>query len=141
MDAWVWWLVAALVLGILEVAAGGSLVFLMLAAGAAAAALAAAAGGGTAVTVAVFSLVSVAMLAVVRPVARRHLRQPSAIRTGVDALIGGDALVLERVDARDGRVKLAGEIWSARSFDGSSVHEPGATVQVIQIEGATALVA
>ena len=39
------------------------------------------------------------------------------------------------------RIKLAGEIWSARAYDGQSVFEPGTRVQVLQIEGATALVA
>ena len=62
-------------------------------------------------------------------------------RTNVAALVGAEALVVEAVDGQDGRIKLAGEVWSARSYDGQSVFEPGTRVQVLQIDGATALVA
>lgn len=141
MEPWAWWLVAALGLAIIEVITGGALVFSMLAAGAAVAALAAAFGGGPLVQFLVFAAVSLLMLLVVRPVARRHLRVPAAVRTGVDALVGADAVVLARVDGHDGRVKLGGEVWSARAFDGQSQFEEGDTVQVLRIEGATALVA
>src|SRR5690349_13295358 len=84
--------------------------------------------------------VSVAMLLVVRPIALRHLRTPHAIRTGVAALIGEQGLVLETVDARDGRVKVKGEIWSARAYDPTCTIEPGRSVEVVQIDGATAVV-
>ncbi len=87
-----------------------------------------------------FLLVSVALIGLVRPIARRHLSQSAAHRTGVAALIGAHAVVLERVDAHGGRIKLAGEVWSARSYDERSVHEAGQSVDVIQIDGATALV-
>jgi len=62
------------------------------------------------------------------------------LRTGTAALVGGDALVVERVDATGGRVKIGGEVWSARAFDSAQVLEPGSRVQVAEIEGATALV-
>ncbi|MGH3343424.1 MAG: NfeD family protein [Carbonactinosporaceae bacterium] len=141
VDAWVLWLVAAGALGVAEIFTV-SLVFLMLAGGAVAAGLVdlAVPGAGLSVQVVAFVVVSVALLAVVRPVARRHLYHSPEIRTGVAALEGAQALVLERVDAQDGRVKLAGEVWSARSYDGQAVLEPGRSVDVIKIEGATALV-
>ena len=140
MDAWVWWLVLAAVMGIAETQTA-TLVFAMVAGGAVAGAGAAAAGLDPAWQVLAFALVTAGLLLFVRPVARRHLRQAPAARTGIDRLRGADAVVLERVDGRGGRVKLDGEIWSARAYDGGSVHEPGETVQVISIEGATALVA
>lgn len=139
MSLWVWWVVGAVVLGIIEVATL-DLVFLMLAGGALAAASAVALGAGAPLSVAVFIVVSVALLGVVRPVALRHLRQPPAHRTGVAALVGASAVVLERVDAQAGRVKLAGEVWSARAYDESQVIEPGTPVDVVEIRGATALV-
>ena len=88
----------------------------------------------------VFAGGSIASLAILRPIARRHLRLPGMLRTGTAALVGGDALVVERVDATGGRVKIGGEVWSARAFDGAQVLEPGSRVQVAEIEGATALV-
>jgi membrane protein implicated in regulation of membrane protease activity len=65
---------------------------------------------------------------------------PAMQRTGVAALAGAPALVLERVDANSGLVKLRGEIWTARSYQPDHVIQPGTHVQVIEIEGATALV-
>ena len=75
-----------------------------------------------------------------RPIAVRHLRTPARIRTGTAALVGSRALVLERVDADGGTVKLGGEVWSARAYDEDAVLEPGERVHVLKIEGATALV-
>ena len=73
--------------------------------------------------------------------ARRHLRTPARLRTGTAALVGARALVLERVDGNGGQVKIGGEVWSARAYDEDDVIEPGARVEVMQIDGATALVA
>jgi membrane protein implicated in regulation of membrane protease activity len=86
-------------------------------------------------------VVAVAMLAVVRPLALRHLHTPFALRSGTAALIGEHALVLEPVDSEGGgRVKLKGEVWSARAFDPTHVIEAGRHVEVVQIDGATAIV-
>ena len=134
-----WWLVATGVLVVAEILTT-SLVFAMIAGGAASAAVVAAVGGDTALQVGAFALVSVALLLGVRPVARRHLRTPASIRTGVAALVGAEAEVLEPVSGKDGRIKLSGEVWSARSYDGQSEYQPGDSVRVIEISGATALV-
>ncbi len=75
-----------------------------------------------------------------RPIARRHLHTPAQLRTGTAALVGERAVVLERVDRDGGQIKLAGEVWTARAYDEDEVLEPGARVQVMQIQGATALV-
>jgi membrane protein implicated in regulation of membrane protease activity len=83
---------------------------------------------------------SAASLLVLRPIARRHLRTPMQLRTGTAALIGAPAIVLERVDGRGGQVKIGGEVWSARSFDEDETFEPGTRVEVLKIDGATALV-
>ena len=88
----------------------------------------------------VFGRGSFASLAVLRPIARRHLPMPRAIRTGTAALVGANAVVLQRVDGTGGRVKIGGEEWSARSYVPDEVFEAGTQVEVAQIEGATALV-
>jgi membrane protein implicated in regulation of membrane protease activity len=140
MEAWVIWMVAAGVLAVGEIL---SLSFFMgpIAVAAVLAAVAALAGGGLAVQLIVFIVASIASLAVLRPIARRHLHTPAQIRTGTAALIGARAVVLERVDRDGGAVKLAGEVWTARAYDDDEVLEPGQRVQVMQIDGATALVA
>lgn len=114
--------------------------FGMLSAGAVAGALTAGLGGGMVMQVLVFAAVSVALIAVVRPIAARHSAQRPLLATGIEALKGKQAVVVERVDGSGGRIKLAGEIWSARSLDESESYEPGRHVDVVDIEGATAIV-
>ncbi|MER7567651.1 NfeD family protein [Streptomyces sp. NPDC048523] len=139
IDAWVWWLVGAAALGIpLVVTAMPELG--MLAMGAVAASVAAGLGGDIVAQVLVFVVVSVALIAVVRPIATRHRSQRPQLATGIDALKGKQAVVLERVDSAGGRIKLAGEVWSARSLDTSRAYEAGQEVDVVDIEGATAIV-
>ena len=140
MPDWVIWLVAAAALAAGEVfTLGFFLGPLALAAGLAA--IPAALGAGPLVQFAVFIIASIASLAVFRPIARRHMRTPAQLRTGTAALIGERAQVIERVDAGGGSVRLRGEVWSARAFDEDQVLEPGQRVEVMQIDGATALVA
>ncbi|KMS91807.1 MULTISPECIES: NfeD family protein [Streptomyces] len=139
IDAWVWWLVGAAALGIpLVVTALPE--FGMLAVGAVAAAVVSALGFGAVMQVLTFVVVSVALIAVVRPIAARHGRRGPQLATGVDALKGRQAVVLERVDASGGRIKLAGEVWSARALDTGRAYEVGQEVDVVDIEGATAIV-
>ncbi|MGW5327730.1 NfeD family protein [Streptomyces sp. NPDC004014] len=139
IDAWVWWLVGAAALGIpLVVTAMPE--FGMFAVGAVAAAVVAGLGFGVVIQVLAFVVVSVALIAVVRPIAARHDRQRPQLATGVDALKGKQAVVMERVDGSGGRVKLAGEIWSARSLDTGRAYDVGQEVDVVDIEGATAIV-
>ncbi len=85
---------------------------------------------------------AIASLAIVRPIARRHMRTPPQIRTGTAALVGKSAMVLERIanDEDVGCVKLEGERWRARAYDDDEVFPEGARVQVVEIRGATALV-
>jgi membrane protein implicated in regulation of membrane protease activity len=139
MEDWVWWMIAAGGLAVGEILTLG---FFMgpIAVAAVVAAAASLVGFGTPVQLLVFILVSLASLGVLRPVAKRHLRAPPKVRTGTAALPGSTAVVLEPVDADGGQVKLAGEVWTARSYDEDDAYEQGARVTVIKIEGATALV-
>ena len=70
----------------------------------------------------------------------RHIRQPPLLRTGTAALVGRTAYVLDEVTAHSGRVRIGGEEWSARPYDETLTIPKGTTVDVLQIEGATALV-
>lgn len=139
VDAWVWWLIAAVGLGIPLVLTAMP-EFGMFAVGALAGSVTAALGGGIVAQTLVFVAVSVALLLVVRPLVKRSRTQAPAHRSGVDALTGRQAVVLERVDGQGGRIKLAGEVWSARSLDDGASYEAGARVDVVEIDGATAVV-
>ncbi|NEE02094.1 NfeD family protein [Phytoactinopolyspora halotolerans] len=138
-NEWSAWLGLAFIFGIVETTTV-DLVFLMLAAGAVSGAVASIAGLPFVAQTLIAIGVSVIMIGFVRPIAKRHLRVPTSVRTGAAALVGQSAVVLERVDGDGGRIKLAGEVWTARSFDGRTVIEPGDNVDVIEIDGATALV-
>jgi membrane protein implicated in regulation of membrane protease activity len=140
VEDWVWWMIAAGVLAVGEIATLG---FFLgpIAVAATLTAIVAVAGAGLAAQWIVFIAASLGSLLVLRPIARRHLRTPASLRTGTAALVGGRAVVLERVDANGGQVKIGGEVWSARSYDEDDAFEPGARVEVLKIDGATALVA
>jgi membrane protein implicated in regulation of membrane protease activity len=136
---WVVWVVIAAALAIGEVVTLGFLLGL-LALAAVLAGVFAALGAGVVVQLVVFIVASIASLALIRPVAKRHLRTPARLRTGTAALVGAKGVVTERVDDLSGQVKIGGEIWSARAFLEGQVIEPGVRVEVAKIEGATALV-
>ncbi|HYZ27940.1 MAG TPA: NfeD family protein [Thermoleophilaceae bacterium] len=140
MPAWVAWAVAAAILAAGE-AATAALVLGPIALAAGVAAIVAAAGASVAIQVVAFVVGSVAALSILRPIARRHVKLPPHMRTGTAALIGCSATVLEQVNRDGGRVKIGGEVWSARSYDEDQVIEPGDRVEVLKIDGATALVA
>lgn len=89
---------------------------------------------------AVFLVVSVLLLAVVRPALRRRLLPAKGALTGIAALEGKSALVLGRVGRDQGEVKLDGQVWTARPFNDGDVYEPGESVTVMHIDGATAVV-
>jgi membrane protein implicated in regulation of membrane protease activity len=100
--------------------------------------LCAALGGSVEAQFGAFAVLSVLSLALIRPIAKRHLRtQPLEQRTGAAALIGLDALVLERVDRDHGQVKIEGDVWSARSRQHDDVFEPGARVVVDSVHRGT----
>ena len=133
------WLIAALALAGAE-ALTGDLFLLMLGGGALAAAGSSLVFDDLWVQGAVFLVVSILMLAVVRPVLRRHFTSGEGMPVPAKALEGKSALVLDRVARHEGQVKLDGEIWSARPANDDDVYEPGDHVTVVHIDGATAVV-
>ena len=116
------------------------LVLIMCAGGAAGGAVTAALGGGAILQIVVAIVVSAVLLGFVRPIAKRHLVGIGTHQTGSAALVGKQAVVLRAVDAHDGRVRLNGAEWSARSYDQTQTLPVGATVRVMEIDGATAVV-
>ena len=141
MDPWVIWLIAAVIFAVGEMATT-SFFLAPFAGGAAVAALLALAGAGAVIEWAAFLVISILLLAALRPIAREHQRTRGRIRTGTAALVGQTATVVERIANAEGVgcVRLDGEIWTARAFVDEETFEPGARVQVLEIRGATALV-
>ena len=141
MDPWVLWLIAAVIFAIGEIVSM-SLFLAPFAGGAAVAALLSASGAGTTAEFAGFLVVSIVLLAALRPLARAHKRSRGPYKSGTAALVGQTATVVERIANAEGAgcVRLDGEIWTARAYDDDEIIEPGTRVQVLEIRGATALV-
>jgi membrane protein implicated in regulation of membrane protease activity len=136
---WILWLILAVLLGAAEFFTL-TLGLGLLAVAALVAAVVAGFGGGLLAQIVAFVLAGAAGLLVVRPIARSHLRTPPLSREGSDALLGRTAVVLKEVNATQGLIKLGGDEWSARSFDETQVIPAGSTVEVMEIEGARAVV-
>jgi membrane protein implicated in regulation of membrane protease activity len=139
MPAWAIWVIAAAAL-----AAGEALTlgFLLgpVALAALLAALVAVLGGGVQLQLGAFIGAAIASVLVLRPVARAHRRTPQRLRTGTAALVGASATVVERVHEGGGLVRIGSETWTARPFDEDAAYEAGVRVEVLRIEGATAVV-
>jgi membrane protein implicated in regulation of membrane protease activity len=136
---WIAWLIAAVLLGVVEFLTL-TLAFGLLAGSALLAAVAAALGASVPVQLLVFAVAGGVGLVAVRPVAKRHLALPPVTREGSDALVGQSAVVTREVSATGGVVHVSGEDWSARPYDEDMVIPPGVRVDVFEIQGATALV-
>jgi membrane protein implicated in regulation of membrane protease activity len=89
---------------------------------------------------AVFLVVSVLLVVLVRPALRQRLTPARGLPTGIEALKGKSAVVLDRVARDAGQVKLDGQIWTARPYNDGDIYEPGESVTVMHIDGATAVV-
>jgi len=139
-NLWAGWLALAVFLGVAELVSL-DLVLIMLAVGAIAGAVTAGLGAAVVIQILAAAGVSVAMLAVVRPSLIARLHTGPELRLGHGKLVGQRAMVTERITSiNPGRVRLAGEIWSASPYDEHEVIEPGATVEVFEIRGATVYV-
>jgi membrane protein implicated in regulation of membrane protease activity len=139
MDSWIVWLIVAAVLGVAELLTT-TLAFGLIAIAAVAAAVVGAFHLSFALELVAFAVAAGAGLGFVRPIAIKHIKQPPALRTGVAALVGRSAIVLEEVTEHGGRVRIDGEEWSSRPYDETLVIPVGTKVDVMQIKGATVLV-
>ena len=140
MEPWLLWLIASGLFAAGELA-GGDLVLLMFAAGALGGMSVALLGGAAFLQVLAFVVVAVVLLALVRPLAKRHLLQHTPEQLdGVAAVIGRTARVTQPVDRNGGRIRLGADEWTARSQYPGETFAPGATVRILQVDGATAVV-
>jgi membrane protein implicated in regulation of membrane protease activity len=139
MDLWMIWLIVAVLLIVAEIftltAALG-----LLGAAALITSLSAVVGLPPSGQLLVFTVASLTGMVLVRPIARRHMLRPQLERFGVDALVGRTACVVQEVTGQAGRIRIDGEEWTARAFDESLVIPAGATVDVMEIRGAIAVV-
>ncbi len=135
----VFWAVAVVAFVILELATVG-LASIWFALGALCALIAALLGAPLWLQIVWFAIISVATLLLTRPLAKKYINSKT-MATNADRVIGGRAVVKERIDdlAGTGAVLADGKMWSARTADGSTV-DPGAIVTVREIRGVKLIV-
>jgi membrane protein implicated in regulation of membrane protease activity len=137
---WETWLMIAVALGVLELLST-DLILIMLAGGALVGMVFALVGLPVGLQIVVALATSLGLLALIRPGMVHRLHAGPTLKTGADALIGERAVVLEPMTHHTpGRVKIGGEVWSAKPYDEDDQIEAGATVDVVSIKGATAYV-
>jgi membrane protein implicated in regulation of membrane protease activity len=140
MDPWLLWLIAAGLFAAGEIASL-DLVLLMFAGGALGGMVVALAGGATALQIVAFIVISGVLLALVRPVATRHLMERTPLQLdGVDSLIGRTAKVTREIDNSGGRIRMGADEWTARTQHSGETFAVGSTVRILQVDGATAVV-
>jgi membrane protein implicated in regulation of membrane protease activity len=140
MDAWLIWLIAGGLFAAGEVMTL-DLVLLMFAGGALGGMTVALLGGATVLQLIAFIVVSGLLLVLVRPIAQKHLTESTPLQLdGVDTLIGRTAVVTRAIDAAGGRIRMGADEWTARAQYSGEAFPIGATVRILEVQGATAIV-
>ena len=138
--AWETWLGLTIVLGVAEMFSL-DLILVMLAAGALVGMLAALLDLHIAIQVLAASAASLAAIALVRPTMVKRLHSGPELSLGHGKLVGRQGTVTEEITGLSaGRIKLAGEFWTAEPYDDTTRIAAGETVEVLEIRGATAVV-
>lgn len=140
MAAWLLWLIAAGLFAAGEIVSL-DLVLLMFAGGALGGVGVALLGGSTVLQMVAFIVVSGLLLALVRPIAAKHLTSRTPLQLdGVDTLIGRTATVTRDIDVSGGRIRMGADEWTARTQHSGENFAVGQTVRILQVDGATAVV-
>ena len=140
MEPWLLWLIAAGLFAAGEIVSL-DLVLLMFAGGALGGVAVALLGGATVLQMVAFIVVSGLLLALVRPIATKHLTNRTPLQLdGVDNLIGRTAKVTRDIDSSGGRIRMGADEWSARTQHSGEAFAVGDTVRILQVDGATAVV-
>ena len=139
MTAWIIWLIAAVVLGIGEIFTLTAVLGL-LGGAALITSSAAALGLPLPLQILLFAAAAGGGLVLIRPLARQQRSAALLQPFGVDALVGRTARAVTDITADAGTIRLNGEDWTARSFDRNVMISAGTPVNVIHIDGATAVV-
>ncbi|MBE6176146.1 MAG: NfeD family protein [Rikenellaceae bacterium] len=135
MDIWLYWVIFALILFIIEMFTAGFAV-ICLSIGAGGAAIAAATDATLEIQLLTFAIVSLVALAGVRPLLKRlFYRDGEKVATNSSAMVGKHGIVCSDVDGDDesGRVIIEGVDWRAKSLDGDTIPK-GTRVVVVAID-------
>lgn len=137
---WIFWLIAAGVFFIIEMATIGFLVF-WLGIGALLAMLTSFITDSILIQVLVFVITSIILLIFTRPLVNKFIKVPKEIKTNAYSIIGKKAIVISKINniEGNGQVKIDGDVWSAKSFDDEDIPE-NTEVEIVEIDGVKAVV-
>ena len=137
---WIFWLIAAGVFFIIEMATIGFLVF-WLGIGALLAMLTSFITDSILIQVLVFVITSILLLIFTRPLVNKFIKVPKEVKTNAYSIIGKKAIVISKINniEGNGQVKIDGDVWSAKSFDDEDIPE-NTEVEIIEIDGVKAVV-
>lgn len=137
---WIFWLIAAGVFFIIEMATIGFLVF-WLGIGALLAMLTSFITDSILIQVLVFVITSIILLIFTRPLVNKFVKIPKEVKTNAYSIIGKKAIVISKINniEGNGQVKIDGDVWSAKSFDDEDIPE-NTEVEIVEIDGVKAVV-
>lgn len=137
--SWIIWIIAAIVLAILEIATTSLFFFSCLALGAVLAGIASAFGAGIWIQIAIFSIVSIISVMFIRPLLKKYMKSADSKKSNIDEVLGKEAVVIEKIsENQQGLVKVIGEVWGAFSESGEIVK--GSNVEVVGVKGTRLIV-
>ena len=134
MELWQWWLIATILLAILEIFTP-SFFAMCLAVGTALAAIVAGIGLSLSWQLGFFAVGSIVAFIYVRPVMLKYFLKKDKVKTGVDALVGRVGRVSEPIDPElnRGRVAVDGDDWKAVSVDNTTIPY-GQNVEIVKVD-------
>ena len=137
---WIFWLIAAGIFFIIEMATIGFLVF-WLGIGALLAMITSFITDSIIIQFIVFVTTSTLLLIFTRPLVNKFIKIPKEIKTNAYSIIGKKGIVISKINNVDGagQIKIDGEVWSAKSFDEENI-EKDAEVEIVEIDGVKAVV-
>ena len=137
---WIFWLIAAGVFFIIDMATIGFLIF-WLGIGALLAMVTSFITDSILIQVIVFVVTSTVLLVFTRPLVNKFVKVPKEVKTNAYSIIGKKAIVVKNINnvEGDGQVKIDGEVWSAKSADDEEISKD-TEVEIVEIDGVKAVV-
>ena len=137
---WVFWLIAAGIFFIIEMATIGFLVF-WLGIGAILAMLTSFITDSILIQSLVFVITSTLLLIFTRPLVDKFIKVPKEIKTNAYSIIGKKGIVISKINNIEGvgQIKIGGEVWSAKSFENEDIPE-NTEIEIVEIDGVKAVV-
>jgi membrane protein implicated in regulation of membrane protease activity len=137
---WVFWLIAAGVFFVIEMATIGFLVF-WLGIGALLAMVTSFITDNIIIQFVVFLVSSTLLLIFTKPLVNKFIKIPKEVKTNAYSIIGKKGIVIAPINniEGNGQIKIDGEVWSAKSYNDENIPK-NSEVEIVEIDGVRAVV-